>query len=110
MNKEPDPSDYSPYTPSLQPAEPEVLLLTRLCCAQCRPARYVLKRLRHRFRFSLRIVDLDDARTTMYASQYRDDVPVVLLAGQALAKGRLSEVELGERLRGSGVAERTIEG
>ncbi len=79
-----------------------VRIYTKPRCALCVEARRVLEELRTRVDFVLEVVDIRDDRDTW--ERYRHAVPVVTLDGEEIARLRVDEKGLEDRLRGTSVA------
>jgi glutaredoxin len=75
---------------------PVVTLYTREGCHLCEEARQVLEAARHRARFSLELIDIDQDDALRKA--YNEEVPVVAINGRKSFKYRVDEKEFLRRL------------
>jgi glutaredoxin len=74
-----------------------ITFFTRESCHLCDEALEALDRVRARYPFELRVVDLDRQATAAQRSAYDWEVPVVELDGRTIMKYRIDEPRL-ERL------------
>jgi glutaredoxin len=77
--------------------ECEVILYTRQGCHLCEDAHAILERVRQRFGFTLRVVDIDPDPELIRL--YGEQVPVVTVDGQVRFRGQVNEVLLTRLLR-----------
>lgn len=79
-------------------------LMTRAGCCLCLQAKAVLERLLAQpglQGFQLREVDIDTPEGSLYRHLYTHEVPVVRLRGEVIARLRVDEEALRQRLQGA---------
>jgi hypothetical protein len=83
-------------------ASPLLTLLGKPDCHLCHEMRAVVERVLAQIGGS--VVDRDVTQDPELEARYRLAIPVLLLGPLEIARGRVTDAELAERLRGAGVA------
>jgi hypothetical protein len=76
---------------------PEIILVTRAGCARCEAALSELRRLHGETSFHLRVRDVD--AWSAWKEMYGNEVPVILMDGRPIARGRVEPARLAAALR-----------
>lgn len=86
-------------------SRPIVTLFTRPACCICHPVKYVINKVATRVPLQYKEVNIDEPEHSKWKDMYTNDIPVIHVNGQEIARHRLNEPQLIEALNKASTTE-----